>query len=340
MEANRNCPFCDKTAKLEWINTEKEFRKAKFKVREFFYKCDSCEEEFTTTQTDEISINQVYDQYRELHMIPFPEELIKLRSEYELSAQKMSQILGLGINTYSNYEKGEMPTLANAKLINSAKRPEVFLSYLEQAKNILTEKVFDKLVKKLKDSITNEEEDHFIYNFNWFTTPNKYTGYSILSKEKLSNLLIYFISNSNPDYNDKLKLNKMLYYTDFINFKNNGKSVTGLSYRAIPYGPVPSNYDFIFAFFSEKEKIIESEFIQSHNSRVIECFKALQEFDASVFNKEELETINKVVRLFKDMPSWDLVDLSHKEKAWIELNSSREIISYPEYAFDTMINTD
>ena len=27
-------------------------------------------------------------------------------------------------------------------------------------------------------------------------------------------------------------------------------------------------------------------------------------------------------------------ELSHKEKAWIELNSSREIVIYPEFAHD------
>lgn len=335
MEANRNCPFCNKRAKLESCNTVKEFKKEKFKLREFYYKCDSCGEEFTTTKTDEVTINQVYNMYRENHGIPFPEEMVLLRNKYGLSAQKMSQILGLGINTYSNYEKGEIPSLANSKLINSAKRPEILLSYLDQTKDIFAAKVYEKLVKKIQESIDNDVDDPSISNFNWLQTPNTFSGYSIPNKEKISNLLIYLISNSNPDYNDRLKLNKMLFYIDFINYKKTGKSITGLSYRAILYGPVPANYDFIFAYFTEKERIIESEFLQSKKSRVIECFKTLQEFDSSIFDKEELDTIHKIVNLFKDTPSWDLVELSHKERAWIELNSSREVVSYQEYAFDT-----
>ena len=335
MEDIRNCPFCNGNAKLVSIDAEKEFRKEKFSVKEFFYKCTVCGEEFTTTKTDEISINQVYNQYREMHMIPFPKELSTLREAYNhLSAQKMALILGLGINTYSNYEKGEMPSLANAKLISSAKHPEVFLSYLEQSQGVLTEGATKNLVKKLKEAISNDKVDQYTGNFNWFSNPNRYTGYSAPSKEKLSNLLLYFLSNCNPDYNDKLKLNKLLYYTDFIHYKYYGESVTGLSYRAIPYGPAPTNFGFIFSFFSEKEPIIESEFIKSGNSRVIECFKAIQAFDESVFDENELRTIRKVVALFKNTSSWDLVALSHQEKAWIDLNSSREIVSYQEYAWD------
>ena len=46
----------------------------------------------------------------------------------------------------------------------------------------------------------------------------------------------------------------------------------------------------------------------------------------------------KVMELFKDTPSWDLVELSHKERAWIELNKTKSIISYQDYAVDISIN--
>jgi hypothetical protein len=130
----------------------------------------------------------------------------------------------------------------------------------------------------------------------------------------------------------------MLFYTDFLNYKVTGRSISGISYRAISYGPVPTNYDFIFAHFIEKEEIIEPVFIRVNNSQVNECYKPLKDFDLSVFNAEELKTINKIVGLFKDTPSWDLVELSHKERAWVELNKTKSIISYQDYAFDISIN--
>lgn len=333
METKRDCPFCDEKAVIKSNITEKEFKKEKFQISEFFYKCESCGEEFTTKETDILVINQVYNQYREKYELPFPEELVQLREKYKLSAQKMSVILGLGINTYSNYEKGEIPSTANAKLISGAKNPEMFSFYLSQSKNILGEHAYRKLLGHIK-TISPAKEDHYLLcNFNWHSEPDRFTGYTVPSPEKTSNLLLYFLSNCNPEFNDKLKLNKMLFYTDFLNYKTTGRSISGISYRAIPYGPVPSNYDFIFAHFIEKEEIIEPVFHKVNHSKVNECYRPLKDFDLSVFTVEELDTIKKVVELFRNTPSWDLVELSHKEKAWVELNKTRGIISYQDYAF-------
>jgi len=48
----------------------------------------------------------------------------------------------------------------------------------------------------------------------------------------------------------------------------------------------------------------------------------------------ELESINKVIERFNDTSTWDIVDLSHKEKAWQGLEAGKELISYQDYAFD------
>jgi transcriptional regulator with XRE-family HTH domain len=260
--------------------------------------------------------------------------LTKLREIYGLSAQKMAQIFGFGINTYSNYEKGEMPTSANAKLISSGKNPQIFLSFLEQSKDQFPAKKYQKLEAIAKSQQISIEENDTVCNFNWYSVPNKFTGYCIPNPDKVANLLLYFITECKPEYNDKLKLNKMLFYADFLNYKSTGKSISGISYRAIPYGPVPSKYDFIFAHFTEQNEIIESVFIKAEDSKINECFKSIKPFDLSIFTEEELKTIRHIIELFKNTPSWDLVELSHTEKACIELNKEREIISYQEYAFD------
>ena len=75
---------------------------------------------------DLININQVHNLYREKYGIPFPEEIKAIREKYEVSAKKMSEILGLGSNAYRLYESGEMPTVSNGRLILSIKEPEEF----------------------------------------------------------------------------------------------------------------------------------------------------------------------------------------------------------------------
>ena len=45
----------------------------------------------------------------------------------------------------------------------------------------------------------------------------------------------------------------------------------------------------------------------------------------------------KVVTVFKDTSTSDIIEISHKEKAWIENEKERKIISYKNYAFDLSI---
>ena len=46
---------------------EVEFRKEKFTITEFFYKCQDTGEEFMTGELMEVSLKQVYDQYNAKH---------------------------------------------------------------------------------------------------------------------------------------------------------------------------------------------------------------------------------------------------------------------------------
>lgn len=51
--------------------------------------------------------------------------------DFHSSIDKMSEILGLGVNTYRLYENGEMPTVSNGRLIMSVRDPEEFVRQVE-----------------------------------------------------------------------------------------------------------------------------------------------------------------------------------------------------------------
>ncbi|MBK7883906.1 MAG: DUF4065 domain-containing protein [Chitinophagaceae bacterium] len=59
-------------------------------------------------------------------------------------------------------------------------------------------------------------------------------------------------------------------------------------------------------------------------------------YDCKLFNKSEQIIIDIIAENFKDTSTWDLVDLSHKEKGWIELHNEKKIINYQTYAFDLL----
>lgn len=61
----------------------------------------------------------------------------------------MALILGFGEDQYRSYEEGEVPSLSNAKVINSLKDKRTFLSLLESSKDVFTLQEYDKIVAKV-----------------------------------------------------------------------------------------------------------------------------------------------------------------------------------------------
>ncbi len=334
MKKKIECPYCDGMADLKKELQELSYRKESFKIVAHFYKCEKCEEEFTTTEADTISLNQAHNQYREKNNIPFPEEIAEIRQKYDISASKMSEVLGLGANGYSNYENGEIPTPAYGNLISAASEPQTFLNLLEKAKIHFSENAFRKVRERVSFLIQNADENKDLCStLNVYNEPNNYTGYKKPIAAKIANLVAYFIQHSKPDFNDKLKINKQLFFTDFSHYKNYGSSISGLSYRAIQYGPVPANYDNIYAYL-ENEQIISSQFLKLLNGGAREVFVSDIPFDSTLFTGEEIKTINTIIEKFANTSTWDIVDSSHEEKAWKELEPKRALIGYQDYAFE------
>jgi putative zinc finger/helix-turn-helix YgiT family protein len=334
MKQRIECPYCDGKATLRKEARELSYRKDVFKIVAHFYKCGKCGEEFTTTEADTISLMQAHNQYREKNNIPFPQEIAAIRLKYDLSASKMSEVLGLGANGYSNYENGEIPTPAYGNLISAASDPQTFMNLFDKAKEHFSDKAFRKVKEKIAHLIQEENEGRNpCANLNVYNEPNNYTGYKQPVAAKIANLVIYFIQNSKAEFNDKLKLNKQLFFADFTHYKNNGSSISGLTYRAITYGPVPSNYDNIFAYL-ENEMFINSQFLKLPNGGAREVFVSQSDFDKNMFTEAEMETLTTIREKFSDTSTWDIVDLSHQEKAWKKLEANRGLIGYQDYAFE------
>lgn len=310
---------------------EFEFRGNKFPIKYHFYRCVDTGEEFTDTELDELNLNQVYNQYREKESIPFPDEIIAYRKQYELSATKMSQILGFGVNMYAKYESGEMPNVSNGRMINICKEPAVFKNYFERIQHQFDEKENKKILQKIEKTIEHKREN-IQKEFEKFSAIGKtergiYTGYISPNLEKMRQLIVYFSQKCQPFVT---KMNKLLFYSDFLHFKRTGVSITGMSYQAIAKGPVPMRYDDLYANATD---IVEKEDIFYPNDVSGERFITNNNFDASIFNDKEIETLEMIIERFKNTTTKEIVEISHTENAWIENEKDKNTISY-NYAFD------
>ncbi len=313
------------------------FRKEEFEVVFHFYKCDETGEQFTTTELDKINLRQLYNQYRDSHNLPFPEQVRETRVKYGLNATKMSEVLGFGVNSYRNYENDEVPVLANGRLIQLADDPEKFRDLV-----ILSEQIDEadkkKIIIKIEAIINEINQNKISLQVENYLVDGRladeYTGYKKPSFGKLAEMIVYFTDKLQPW---KTQLNKLLFYADFLHFKRHCISISGTRYRAIEMGPVPYNYDSIFEYLANNN-IVSIKQTEFPNGAIGEQFKLNpnRPLISDNFTEEELSVLDFIANYFSNTSANQIINTSHNEKGWKENCSGRKIISY-KYAFDLKI---
>lgn len=322
-------PFTGKEMPLKKEEKILTFRKEDFEIVHHSYYCKDSKEHFTTTKLDEINLVQLYNKYRAKYHLPFVEEIKAIRAKYHLSAVKMSEVLGFGINSYRNYENGEMPSLSNGKLIKLVNDPNK-IKDLVLISDGLSETVKAKILNRVEALIEKEKQESFTKEFENYLVnglaPDEFSGFKKPDLARFAQMILFFAEKLSPW---KTQLNKLLFYTDFLMFKQHGIAMSGMRYKAIQMGPVPNNFNSIFDYFMEQESI--EVFCKSFdNGGVGEQFllPKNKKFDASLFNEKEVSILNEVLNKFAEVKTNQIIEISHQEKAWKDNESNRSMISY------------
>lgn len=327
-------PITGKEMNLITEKRSMDFRKESFQIMFHFYKCEESGEQFTTTSMDEINLNQLYNQYREKFNIPFPDEIIAIRQKYGVSASKMAEILGFGTNSYRQYEAGEMPSVSNARLIQIISDPNKFIDMVSLCDS-LDEKIKVKSIQKAKLLVEERTRNSFVLNLKDYLLGDHladiYSGYRNPNLEKFTEMVVYFSEHIKPY---KTKLNKLLFYADFLMFKQTCFSISGVRYHAIDMGPVPNNFQSVFEYLANNNEV-DIQYNEFPNGGIGEQFLARPDrpFNSELFSELELAVLEKIVATFKSTSTNDIIELSHLEKAWKENEQTKNVISY-QYAFE------
>ena len=317
----------DMIVSKEWRTIN--FRKDKFKVLSHFYKCVDTGEQFEDDLFAELNYNQSINLYRAKYKIPFPEEITATREKYQLSAAKMSDILGFGTNSYRLYENGEVPSQSNAKLIQLVADPHEFKKLVQYCPS-LKEKEIDKINRTIDELLEEQKnnkiekqlEDYYLGTIQ----PNSLTGYKIPNINKFSEMIVFFTEKLHPW---KTKLNKLLFYADFCMHSKYGFSISGIRYQAIQMGPVPNNFNGIYEYLANKD-LFDILYTSFPNGGTGEQFKIKsgKEFNKELFTPQEMEVLNMIADRFKNTTTDEMIKLSHQEKAWTENQANKSLIDY------------
>lgn len=314
-------PFTGGIATLKYEKRELEYRKEKYHyVAQFYEDCET-HEQFTTTEMDEANLAQVYNQYRAAHSIPFVDEIVALREKYGLSALKMSAILGFGDNQYRQYEEGYMPSETNGKILKACQNPMIFETFVQNSRVQLGEKAYAKVMDRL-EAVKKQSADvrrSLIFGEIKRTEAN---GFAPLSLERLRSLLLYFIHGYGDVFNTKM--NKLLFYADFYHYRQHGQAISGLSYKAIKYGPVPVHWDRVYSLFDDvRQEIVEFD-AGITGTRLVSVSLP----DLSLFSKSEKDALKKVAETFSHATAKEISLVSHDEEAWKRYIGTAQLINF------------
>ena len=310
-----------------------DYRKDSFEVVYHFYKCVDSNEQFTTTELDTLNIGQVHNKYRAKYGIPFTDEIKAIREKYGLSAAKMSEVLGLGINVYRQYESGEIPSVATGRLIRLAEDPQEFQKLIEMSRNTFEPHEYDRVLKKThQHAEARDEAQAYLYDYLFGAKyPTLLTGFRMPDIDRIGNMVKYFARQISPFTTG---LNKLMFYADFGHFKQYGYSISGICYKAIQKGPVPCNYGSIYNYLVNQGyvHVIEKDFGEFVGEQFTTAGNDALIADDNMFTPEELATLEKVAMRFKGKSTKEIVDISHQEEAWRDNVDDFGHISY-EYGF-------
>ena len=305
-------PFTGKEMEIVYEKRTWEFRSEKYDYIHASWLCTDTGEQFTTDEMDDACYLQVTNQYRVKYGIPFTDEIVAVRERYGLSSAKMAHILGFGINQWRHYEAGEVPNVSNGRMIRSIMNPDVFLDYVRSSKNVIGEKEYDKLSERISGianySVKNGQEEYDMARvFRCKRCADN--GFAPQSLVRLKNMLLYILNQCGDVF--YTKMNKLLFYADFFAYRRLGMAISGLSYRAIGFGPVPERWDRVYSQFDE---ILQEPraYGEKEGSVLTTDFLA----DKDVFTDVEIDVLNEVCSRFMKCTSTEMTRISHEENAW------------------------
>ena len=176
---------------------------------------------------------------------------------------------------------------------------------IEQGKRELTMGEFEKLSSILNVSFEEVENGE---------SPNY---------EKYKQMILAFLRIGGKI--TKTKLAKLLYFADFGWFYYHLKSMSGMRYRKIQYGPVADSYFRIIDEMFDKGEININQ--TKDGAMLISQTRSGDKINLSGINKEEEKLIKNIERKWKGKKTTEIVDFTHKQFPYLYAEEN-EIVSY------------
>lgn len=215
------------------------------------------------------------------------ERIRVLRTERKLSQEDIARALGIHRQSVSLLEQGQRDLTATE------------LDELARFFQVPYEEILGESPKKIREMKKGAKKE------------------LRLEPQKLRNLVLYILEKvgGRPNLGETV-LYKLLYFCDFDQYEKTGKSMTGLTYRKLQFGPVPqqSQFNSVIEDMLEHEEM--SRFPQPYHGKQQIRYVALTEPDVRLFTPEELRTIDSVLGRLGHMNAVEIEEYVHADIPW------------------------
>lgn len=326
-----NCPLCDRTHEVDERKrvTSIVLKGEEVTYEERFYFCanaDEDENEFETGAMTNENLLNARNAYRIKKGLLTSYEIVKIRESYGLSQVDLAKLLGWGEATISRYESKAIQDEAYDTMLRLIKdNPLQALEFLKKNADKFTamkrQEIRSKIVEKLdsygKEYLTRQTFEGEYANFE---EPSDSNGFAVLNIDKIEAMISYIAEKTSNLF--KVKLMKMLWYSDVLSFIEDGFAMTGMVYRHEPMGALPIGHYSLMNL----ENLNVKEEMSCNYDTMLHVYPTVG-MDYSVLSDREKATLDKVIEKFKNYKAKDIVDYMHEEKAYTETKAG-EIIPF------------
>jgi putative zinc finger/helix-turn-helix YgiT family protein len=289
--------------------------------------CNRCNQDIFNEELDEKNLELAYSVYRKKHNLLMPSDIKEIREKYGLSQRSLGRLLEWGEITVNRYENGAIQDAPHNDILKFISNPDNMLEIYERNNSLLPLYVRKSLKKRINELMQEQAEPHFRSSLERYLLSNKvadeFSGYKEFDLSKMTNMILYITQFLKDVF--KTKINKLLWYVDFLHFKEYSVSISGSNYFHLPYGPVPDNYDLIIGVMMY-ERLLEKEEITFEEGKIVgEKLIALAEYDSSCFRASELKVMDCVIEYFKEFSSGQISNKSHQEEPYKNTNENEKI---------------
>ena len=264
--------------------------------------------------------------YREKVGLLTTKQIVEIRGKYGITQRDLSLLLGWGTKTVTRYERCQVQDPAHDTILRKLDSdPEWSLQLLMAGKDKLSEAAYQKY---LKNGTTLFEKDHDLYlekaimsQYAIIRNDPDATGNKVLSLGIVVDMIRYFANSVAVKCLYRVKLMKLLWYSDALSYKRRGYSMSGLVYRALPMGAVPVAYELILDLSRINCKEVEIGFATGYQ------YLPTESKEYACLTSEDKEILDTVIQCFGASSKRAIVETMHQEDAYTK-TALNDVIKY------------